>query len=142
MTAAALAWLCLAFSACSGSSPAPRITILFFTASWCDPCRAVEPVLHRFARKNDKIVKVVDVDFDQARDLVERWAVEEIPVTIVLSDRGELLLRANGASRQTLRSLESALNELLKELRKRSSYAEDRPGCAAADRNLCAGADE
>jgi hypothetical protein len=63
---------------------------------------------------------VIEVDFDRAKSEAERWAVEEIPVVIVLSDRGELLLRANGASRQTLRALESGLEELVNKPRKRS----------------------
>jgi thioredoxin 1 len=114
MMAAMLIWLCSAFvPQSSAPAPAPRITVLFFTAPWCEPCRAVHPILDRFARNHEKVVTVMDVDFDRSKAEAERWVVEDIPVVIVVSERGELLLRANGASRQTLRRLESDLEELV-----------------------------
>ncbi len=100
--------------------PAPDITILFFTASWCEPCRAVDPVLEKFARKHERSVKLLAIDFDQAREEAARWDVREIPVVIVVSDQGKILLRCDGASRETLRTLESALEDLARRRRERS----------------------
>jgi thioredoxin 2 len=92
----------------------PVLTVLFFTASWCEPCREVGPILARFASKNEKRVKLVTIDFDRAKGEAARWGVREIPVVIVLSAQGKALLRYDGAARQSLATLEPALEDLLK----------------------------
>lgn len=118
----------LAFQAAAGSAaspvrgqaiPRPRSTILFFTASWCEPCRAVSPILEKFARKNEKRVKLVAIDFDRAKGEAARWGVQEIPVVIVISAQGKVLLRFEGADRRSLVSLESGLEDLVRRPRER-----------------------
>ncbi len=104
---------------CSEDNHQAALTILFFTASWCEPCRAVSPLLEKFARKNEKHVKLVAVDFDRAKAEVARWGVREIPVVIVLSPQGKVLLRCEGAEHQALLALESGLENLLKSPRER-----------------------
>jgi len=123
MISRALLWFCAGLASQSAvPTPAPRLIVLFFTAPWCEPCRAVHPVLEKFARKHEDTVQVVEVDFEREKAESQRWAVRDIPVVIVLSDRGELLLRVDGASRQTLLGLGSDLEELVKKSGKRSSH--------------------
>jgi thioredoxin-like negative regulator of GroEL len=97
----------------------PALTILFFTAPWCEPCREVSPILERFASKDEKRVKLVAIDFDRARSEAKRWGVREIPVVIVLSPQGQVLLRYEGAQQQALATLASELENLLKTARER-----------------------
>jgi len=99
---------------------AADLTILFFTASWCEPCHAVQPILEKFVRKHPKQVRLVSVDFDQSREETARWEVHDIPVVILLSNQGKILLRADGAERETLRTLSSALEDALKRAHERS----------------------
>lgn len=94
------------------------LNILFFTASWCEPCRAVHPILEKFAHKNKKDVNLVMLDFDRAKTEAALWGVEEIPVVIVVSAEGEVLLRYEGARQKSLATLDSALEDLLKDVRK------------------------
>lgn len=100
---------------------APELTILFFTASWCGPCHAVEEALNRFARKHKNQVKVMPIDFDRAAEEVARWNVEWVPVVIAISRDGQILLRVERGDRETLKNLESGLEHLLKERPKGSS---------------------
>jgi len=97
-----------------------NLTILFFTASWCEPCHAVQPILEKFTRKHPKEVRFVPVDFDRSPEEAARWDVHEIPVVILISKEGKILLRADGAERETLRTLPSALEDALKQPRARS----------------------
>src|SRR5574337_350434 len=101
------------------SKSAESLTVLFFTASWCEPCRAVSPILEKFAGKNPKRAKLVAVDFDRAKGEVARWGVREIPVVIVLSPEGSVLLRCDGGDKQALAALESGLRNLLKHSKER-----------------------
>jgi thioredoxin 1 len=100
--------------------PVAGMTILFFTASWCEPCHAVQPILEKFARKHPKEVRLVPVDFDQNPNEAARWEVREIPVVILLSSQGKILLRADGADRETLRNLSLALEGTLNRAHERS----------------------
>jgi thioredoxin-like negative regulator of GroEL len=74
----------------------------------------VGPILAKFASKNEKRVKLVTIDFDRAKGEAARWDVREIPVVIVLSAQGKTLLRYEGAERQSVATLEPALEDLLK----------------------------
>jgi thioredoxin-like negative regulator of GroEL len=60
------------------------------------------------------------VDFDQSRDEAARWEVREIPVVILLSKQGKILLRADGAERETLKNLSLGLESCLKRAHERS----------------------
>lgn len=100
------------------SNRAPTLSILFFTASWCEPCRAVQPILEKFVHKYKKNVKLVIVDFDRAKEEATLWNVQEIPVVIVVSAEGEVLLRYEGARQESLTKLDSALEGLQKGVRK------------------------
>jgi thioredoxin 1 len=92
-----------------------KLTILFFTASWCEPCHSVQPILERFASKHPQEVRLVPVDFDRSPDETARWDVRKIPVVILLSKEGKILLRADGVERETLRTLPSALEDAMKQ---------------------------
>jgi thioredoxin 1 len=97
-----------------------NLTILFFTASWCEPCHAVQPILEKFASKHPKEVRLVPVDFDRSPDEAAHWDVRQIPVVILISKEGKVLLRADGAERETLRGLPSGLEDALQALHPRS----------------------
>jgi thiol-disulfide isomerase/thioredoxin len=105
----------------AASQPAHNLTILFFTAAWCEPCHAVESILQKFARKHSGEVRLVAIDFDHSPEEVARWEIRQIPVVILISPQDKVLLRAEGAGRETLKSLPSALEETLKRARKELS---------------------
>lgn len=100
--------------------PVHNVTILFFTAAWCEPCHAVESILQKFARKHSKEVRLVAIDFDHSPEEVARWEIRQIPVVILISPQDQVLLRAEGAGRETLKNLPSALEETLKRVHERS----------------------
>jgi thiol-disulfide isomerase/thioredoxin len=100
--------------------PAHNVTILFFTAAWCEPCHAVESILQKFARKHSGEVRLVAIDFDHSPEEVARWEIRQIPVVILISPQDKVLLRAEGAGRETLKNLPSALEETLKRVHERS----------------------
>jgi thioredoxin-like negative regulator of GroEL len=99
------------------AAPPPRIEALFFTASWCGPCRAVKPVLERLEKKYPREFHVTPVDFDAARDMAAQWEVHDIPVVIVFDGNGKALLRADGSSARTLENLEAGVARAIERAR-------------------------
>ncbi len=79
--------------------------VVDFYATWCPPCRALAPLLDRWADENSARVKVVKVDSDADEALAERYGVRTIP-TLVSFKNGEEVRRAvNPQSRAALEAL-------------------------------------
>ncbi len=79
--------------------------IVDFYATWCPPCRALAPLLERFAEQNAERVKVVKLDTDQDEDLATRYGVRTIP-TLISFKAGEEKGRAiNPQSRSRIEEL-------------------------------------
>jgi thioredoxin 1 len=83
----------------------PGIPVLVdFWAEWCSPCHAVAPVLERIADEHE--LKLVKVNYDEERQLAERYGVLSIPNMILFED-GEPTAQVIGA--QPKSALERAL---------------------------------
>lgn len=108
----------LAMWAASAAAPDPALVLLFFTAPWCEPCRAVYPILHAFEQRHKEEVRLLAVDFDVDTAEAERWDVTQIPVVIAVARDGRPLLRVDGADRETLSKLAGELGNALARSRK------------------------
>jgi len=67
-----------------------------FWASWCPPCKMVEPVLDRLADRFAARAKVAKLQVDQNPGLRSRYAIQGVP-TFCVFDRGEIVARVVGA---------------------------------------------
>ena len=76
--------------------------IVDFWAPWCEPCRAVSPVVEQIAAMREGSYKVVKVNIDEEPAIAERFEVQSIPM-IGLFRNGRLERTALGAKpRQAL----------------------------------------
>ncbi|XYI01035.1 thioredoxin family protein [Sorangium sp. So ce1128] len=66
-----------------------------FTATWCPPCRALAPILHRLAEEGAGRLKVVAVDGDRCPALARRFNVRAFP-TVVALEAGKEVARHVG----------------------------------------------
>lgn len=69
--------------------------LLDFSASWCAPCRALEPILEQIAREHQGRLRVGKIDMDDASELAARLGVRGAP-TVVLFHAGREQARQLG----------------------------------------------
>ena len=57
-----------------------------FSATWCGPCRKLEPIVHEIAAEYDGRVKVVKVDVDRAQATAMKFGVLSVPTLLIFRD--------------------------------------------------------
>lgn len=60
--------------------------LLYFTASWCGPCKQMKPILRKLAE--ERMVTVVEIDLDVHKDLADTHNVQSIPLIKYVVDSG------------------------------------------------------
>jgi thioredoxin 2 len=61
-----------------------------FWATWCSPCRQVEPLLGRLAAEYVGRLKVVEVNVDAEPRLAQRFEAMSIPLLVLMRDGREI----------------------------------------------------
>lgn len=70
-------------------------TLVDFTATWCGPCKMLEPVLKQLADEWQAQVKIVKLDVDQNPELAMQYQVMGVP-TLILFSKGKAVERVTG----------------------------------------------
>jgi len=66
-----------------------------FTATWCQPCKMIDPIVKQLAQEWDGKVKVVKLDADQNPNIMMQYGVMGIP-TLMLFKGGQIKERMTG----------------------------------------------
>lgn len=69
------------------------ITINYFSASWCGPCKMFAPVVDVVSQEEN--VPVVKIDVEQNADMAKAYDVRSVP-TLVLMKNGSPVARHTG----------------------------------------------
>ncbi len=75
----------------SGDRPA----LVDFSASWCGPCRQLEPVIDELADEYAGTVTVAKVDLDESQEIAMKYGVQAVPTLLFFRD-GEVVDRIIG----------------------------------------------
>lgn len=76
-----------------------------FSATWCGPCRAMEPVLKKFAEEVADRVKCVKIDVDDAHELAAEYSIRSIPNLIFFKNGVDVKSHVGSANREALLKL-------------------------------------
>lgn len=67
-----------------------------FFATWCNPCKAVSPIVTRLAKEYRGRLLSVKIDIDKKRHVQKKYLIQSVP-TVILFFKGEELFRIVGA---------------------------------------------
>ena len=88
---------------------ADQLTILKFGATWCGPCKEMDPLLQEYVASADKPTNVtifsvvVDtIEDDKDEDVQSEWEVEALP-TLIFFSKGAEVYRFPGTKMETLK---------------------------------------
>ncbi|XP_059670276.1 thioredoxin H2 [Cornus florida] len=82
------------------SKESPKLIVVDFAASWCGPCKFMEPAIQAMAAKFTE-VDFVKIDVDELSDVAQEFGVQAMP-TFVLIKRGKEIDRVVGAKKDEL----------------------------------------
>ncbi|CAN4124367.1 unnamed protein product [Withania somnifera] len=78
-----------------------KLVVIDFTATWCGPCKYMEPVLNDFAAKYTD-VEFVKIDVDELADVSQEYGVQAMPM-FVLIKKGKVVDKIVGADKDGLK---------------------------------------
>lgn len=84
-------------------------SVLYFTAAWCGPCKAIKPVYEDLAAKYTDVA-FGKVDVDENPESAAEFNITAVP-TFVFSDMEEEIERFSGADASKLDASAKALND-------------------------------
>lgn len=68
--------------------------LIDFSATWCDPCRMVAPIIEKIANENSQY-SICKVDVDEEPELSQMFGVSSIPMLVVIKN-GKVTSQAVG----------------------------------------------
>ena len=77
-----------------------------FYASWCGPCKTLEPIIKEIKIKLENKVIVVKIDVDKNQVAASRFGIKGVP-TLILFSEGKIVWRKSGVM-----SADQIINEL------------------------------
>ncbi|MEO5984823.1 MAG: thioredoxin [Ferruginibacter sp.] len=79
-------------------------------ATWCGPCKMLEPAIKHVAQKMSAQIKVIKIDIDKNPQVAKAYEVQGVP-TLILFKKGKILWRTSGVL--PAHEIESAVSKQL-----------------------------
>ena len=75
-----------------------------FSASWCQPCKALAPTIDKVAGEYTGKLDVYKVDIDNAQEVAASFGIMSVPTCIFFRDGKEVDRFLGNAARRTVKS--------------------------------------
>lgn len=72
-----------------------EITLYYFSAKWCGPCKGLAPVVEELSKELTSI-QFVKVDTDENPEIIQQFGVQSVPTLVMVKD-GQEVARIKGA---------------------------------------------
>ncbi|KAK7368138.1 hypothetical protein VNO80_10160 [Phaseolus coccineus] len=80
-----------------------KLLVIDFTATWCGPCKNMEPIIKEFAAKYTD-VEFIKIDVDELMEVAQAFQVQTMP-TFILIKKGKVVEKVVGAKKEELQKL-------------------------------------
>ena len=78
--------------------------VIDFSATWCNPCRMLAPVLEEVSNDFEGKVSFFNVDVDENPDLAQQFEVQSIPAVAFIKDGKLVDMRVGFAPKDSVSS--------------------------------------
>ncbi|KAF5726794.1 thioredoxin H7-like [Tripterygium wilfordii] len=67
-----------------------KLLVIEFTATWCGPCRYMEPVMTEFAAKYSTDADFIKIDVDNLAVVAQQFETSVLPAVVLVKDGKEV----------------------------------------------------
>lgn len=89
-----------------------NFVVVKFGATWCSPCKTMEPIIEGVANQLKNKAKVMSIDVEDEPDLATKYKIRNVP-TILYFKNGELKDKSVGAMAES--DLINRINNLIEQ---------------------------
>lgn len=75
--------------------------LLYFTGSWCQPCKAFRPIMESLQSE----IPIVFIDVDSSPQTTTTWNVRSVPTVLVIKDGMEIGRAVGVKTKDEIRAL-------------------------------------
>ena len=75
-----------------------------FNATWCGPCRMLEPILKEISEETDNY-KIASIDVDKNEDIAQEYKISSIPCLIIFKEGKEVSRSIGLKSKEEINSM-------------------------------------
>ncbi|MBD3278711.1 MAG: thioredoxin [Candidatus Aegiribacteria sp.] len=98
----------------NASKAKEKLALVDFSATWCGPCKMLDPVLKKISEELDDRVDFYHVDVDESPEASSQFGIRGVPTMIVFHDGEEIERMVGFRDRNTLqRQLDDLADEKL-----------------------------
>ena len=87
-----------------------KIVLVDFSASWCAPCKAMEPIVKGMIKTYEGKASLIEINIDEQSTLATDYMVQSIP-TLIIFNHGREVKRLVGL--QPAEIIEQSLNKVM-----------------------------